>query len=262
MIEINLERLTILSRHPVLDQVARDIARGVAVEDLPDQDIIVCIGAHKRFAGLRHRQGFKIFVQTEHFFDAEGMPLWRKPIWFRTLVNLFLCDLILDLSSYNKTVYQWLPARLRKKIVFGPRIFPSHPVRYAQGNGKVLFYGTINERRERLIKENSAFTTLENEVFGSALEQSVAQASAVLNLHFVDARYTEYPRLLSAYLAGKPVVSDILSPELVAGRHYLPLTASLNAEALASAFEAFSVEFAAKNRFTDFLSRSVSPSDQ
>ena len=92
--QIKINRLTILSCHSILDQVAEDIAKGIAVDALPDKDIVVCIGAHKRFRGLRQKAGFKICVQTEHFLDARGQALWRKPRWFRMLTNLLICDLI------------------------------------------------------------------------------------------------------------------------------------------------------------------------
>ena len=70
--QIKINRLNILSCHPILDQVAADIAKGIEVEALPDKDIVVCIGAHKRFKGLKRKPGFKICVQTEHFLDERG----------------------------------------------------------------------------------------------------------------------------------------------------------------------------------------------
>lgn len=252
--EITINRLTILSCHPILDQVATDIAKGVAMEALPDKDIVVCIGAHKRFTGLRHRKGFKICVQTEHFRDARGLSLWRKPRWIRMLANLLICDLLLDLSIYNKKSYRWLPRVMKNKIVFGPRIFPSTAVKHVEGNGTAVFFGAINERREKLIAGRGDYTTLDGGIFGAALEEKIANASAVLNVHFSDGVYTEYPRLLSAYLAGKPLVSETLSPELEEGRHYMALGAQIDARYLADIFANFSDEFVAHNRFTDFLS--------
>lgn len=251
--EIKLHRLVLLSCHPVLDQVAQDIARGVAPEALPELDIVVCVGAHKRFKGLRRRTGIKVCIQTEHFFDANGKPLWRKRRWGRILTNLLMCDHLLDLSPYNEPAYRWMPRWLRKNVVFGPKIFPSKPVNQSHGNGKAVFYGALNKRREAQLSAHDDYTTLGKDVFGPALDVAIAQASAVLNVHFSEGVYTEYPRLLSAYLAGKPLVSEGLSPELIAGRHYLALGVPLNTDALASVFDNFSAEFAAKNRFTDFL---------
>lgn len=251
--QIKINRLTILSCHSILDQVAEDIAKGIAVDALPDKDIVVCIGAHKRFRGLRQKAGFKICVQTEHFLDARGQALWRKPRWFRMLTNLLLCDLMLDLSIYNKKVYRWLPRALKNKIVFGAKIFPSAPVQHVEGNGTAVFFGTVNARRTKLIGASEAYVTLDEGLFSAALDDKIANASAVLNVHFSTGVYTEYPRLLSAYLAGKPLVSETLSPDLEEGRHYIALGGQMNTESFAKIFANFSNEFAAHNRFTDFL---------
>ena len=251
---IKINRLSIFSCHPILDQVAEDIAKGIAINALPDKDIVVYIGAHKRFKGLTKRKGFKICVQTEHFLDARGQSLWRKPRWVRMLANLLICDLMLDLSIYNKKVYRWLPRALKNKVVFGPKIFPSAPVKHVEGNGTALFFGTVNTRREKLISGSETYATLDDGIFGAALEEKIANASAVLNVHFSAGLYTEYPRLLSAYLAGKPLVSETLSPELEEGRHYITLGAQANAKRFADTFTSFCTDFAAHNRFTDFLS--------
>ena len=45
--QITINRLTILSSHPILDQVAADIAKGIEVEALPDKDIVVYQRAQK-----------------------------------------------------------------------------------------------------------------------------------------------------------------------------------------------------------------------
>ena len=45
-------------------------------------------------------------------------------------------------------------------------------------------------------------------------------ASAVVNLHIGEGIYTEYPRMLSAYLSGKAVLSEPLAAPLEKGKHY------------------------------------------
>ncbi len=253
--EIKINRLILLSNHPVLDQLAEDIAAGVLPEALPLRDIVVCIGAHKRFPGLMKRSAFKICLQTEHIFDANAQPLWFKPRrWIRLVTNLFICNFLLDLSPHNKRAYRWLPSSLRKKIIFGPKIFPSKPVSYSPGNGKFVFYGALNDRRKALLNGNESFTVLDNGAYGAQLVRKIAEASAVLNVHFASGVYTEYPRLLSAYLAGKPLISEMLSHELEPGRHYLLFGETIKVEEMKYIFEKFSEEFALNNRFTDFLS--------
>ena len=250
---ISLNRLVMVSSHPILDQVAQDIMRGVDVTKLPNRDITVFIGAHKRFPGIRKTKGLKICIQTEIFFDDDGSSMWRKPRWTKMLPNIINCDIFLDLNKSNSVVYRWLPNWLRKKIVFGPKIFPSNPNTMVEGNGQAVFFGTMSERRQRILNSSGEITIINNETFGSELSEAMSQASAVFNLHYFKGRYSEFPRLLSAYLAGKPVVSETLSHELEAGRHYLPLDASFDAETLSRTFELFSTEFASQNKFTDFL---------
>ena len=69
---ISINRLTIFSCHPILDQVAADIAKGIDVEALPDKDIVVCIGAHKRFKGLRKKQVLKFVCRQNIFWMQEA----------------------------------------------------------------------------------------------------------------------------------------------------------------------------------------------
>ena len=76
------------------------------------------------------------------------------------LANLLICDLMLDLSIYNKKAYRWLPGALKNKIVFGPKIFPSAPVKHIEGNGTSVFFGTVNARRKKLIGASEAYVTL------------------------------------------------------------------------------------------------------
>lgn len=259
--EIKINRLVLLSNHPVLDQLARDIAAGVLPESLPLKDMVVCIGAHKRFPGLIKRSAFKICVQTEHILDANAQPLWFKPKrWVRIVINLLLCNLLLDLSPYNKKAYCWLPSSLRKKIIFGPKIFPSKTVKYTSGNGKFVFYGVLNNRRRQLLNGNKTVTVLEKGIYGAELARNIAEASGVLNIHFASGIYTEYPRLLSAYLAGKPFISERLGHELEPGRHYLLLGETIKVEKMKYIFEKFTNEFAVNNSFTDFLSHCTSKS--
>ena len=253
--EIKINRLVLLSNHPVLDQLAQDIAAGVLPEALPLKDMVVCIGAHKRFPGLMKRSALKICVQTEHILDANAQPLWFKPRrWIRIVINLFICNFLLDLSPHNKRAYQWLPSSLRKKIIFGPKIFPSKPVSYSPGNGKFVFYGILNNRRRELLSGNETFTVLDKGIYGAELVRNIAEASGVLNVHFAPGIYTEYPRLLSAYLAGKPFISEMLGHELEPGRHYLLFGETIKVERMKYIFEKFSEEFAVNNSFTDFLS--------
>lgn len=251
-----IRRLTLFSRHPVLDQVAEDIARGVDPEQLPDMDINVYVGIHKRYGRAMWRPGFKIGIQTEHYFDAEGRKLWRCGKRWRLLKDLLIYDRILDLSPANKVNYTWLPKFLLKRIVFGPFIFPSNPIDFfPASNSRLAFFGCINERRRDILTSLPADSIhiLPDESFGSILSETIRQYNAVLNIHYNDGKFSEFPRLLFAYLEGKVVVSEELGAELKAGIHYVKLNEYDRCQDLQPIFCAFRDEFAARYRFTDFL---------
>lgn len=64
--------------------------------------------------------------------------------------------------------------------------------------------------------------------------------------------YTEYPRLLSALLAGKPVLSEQLTQELIPGTHYMLLgdQGQVDQEVV---FERFSSLFCGEYSFENYL---------
>lgn len=253
---IRIQKTNLISNHPVLDQVALNIAQGIDPMCLPDYPTHVFIGAHKLFTGAAKKRGKRVFIQTEHFFDSEGLPLWRRHKWLQLLYNMIVSDLFLDLSVYNKAAYDFLPKVMKKKIHFGPYIFPSHAISFSEGNGDVVFVGSVNQRRKNIItklRDKGTQLLIGSNVFGSELETILNSCSCILNIHFSNGTYTEYPRLLSAYLKGKPVISERLDPLLVSNRHYIPIDSFRAEEQLEEIFYLFSKEFAQKYKFTEFI---------
>lgn len=122
---------------------------------------------------------------------------------------------------------------------------------------KYIFYGSINTRRAELLKRlpTEYIAQLPLNTYGPDLDEAIANHLAVLNIHFDDGVYTEYPRLLSAYLNGKPLASETLDPSLVSGKHYLPLDDILNIERLREVYENFHVDYAQKHTLDDYLIR-------
>ncbi|MCB2127948.1 MAG: hypothetical protein KDE03_02430 [Rhodobacteraceae bacterium] len=89
----------------------------------------------------------------------------------------------------------------------------------------LVFFGSISERRERILRDISAFTKVEvvpPGTYGDSLARKIASASAVINIHREDGAYAEVPRLLSAYRAGKVLISEPLAEPFIAGKHYIP----------------------------------------
>ena len=254
--KLRLGRLTVLSCHPVLDQVARDLVAGLRVDSLPDTRITVYVGLHRKFGIHRFRLGKRVAIQTEHYFDADGRKMWRKMKRWRTLIAAILNHRIMDLSASNHPHYDFLPAILRQRVSFGPEIFPCAPPEFRPGtDGSFLFFGEINERRRLLImaQPSGMVDVARPGTFSDDLQHLMARASGILNLHYAEGRYSEMPRLLAACLAGKVIMSEPLGDELVQGRDYLALGHYPSENQARMVFENFWRNFAIHHRFSDFL---------
>lgn len=254
--ELRIGSLSLLSGHPVLDQFARDLAAGVDPENLPSKPVTVYVGLHRKYGLRRLRRGKRVVLQTEHYFDADGQPMWRRMKRWRTFLAVLLAHHVLDLSVANRPHYDFLPAPLRRRVRFGPHVFPCHQPPHQPGQTPAfLFFGELNARRQALIDALPAGMAqlAPHGTFGEDLQRLVTDASGILNLHFVDGRYSEIPRLLSACLAGKPVMSEPLGDGLVAGREYLALGQAASAETARNIHHGFWVHFAERHGFARYL---------
>lgn len=240
------------SGHRVLRDFAGDLARCITGPLNTPLDIYVGVHAVNRPADTGR---FRIGIQTEQFLDRNGQPMWRLPRErFRNRYALFY-DLLLDLSADNAPGYDFLPPDLRSKIVFGPHIFLAGPVTPQHSAKPPLFFGSLNDRRRALLSDLQADTPVDiapHGTFGRPLDALIADHGSVLNLHFRDGEYSEYPRLLKAYLRGKPVLSEPLSPPLLPGTHYFTLV-DRPTRAETEAIFANMASFAAEHSFQAFL---------
>ncbi|MDF3854695.1 hypothetical protein ACDP63_14375 [Paracoccus sp. P2] len=258
--EQKLGSLTVFSNHPVLDQFARDMLAGIRAENLPAARINLYVGIHRKFGPALFRRGLRLGLQTEHYFDENGRTMWRKPRPRRLLKQLLFYHLILDLSPANAPYYRWLPRFLRRRVLFGPHVFPCRPVPYRAGQRPPVFFGAINDRRAKILAGlPKDHCDLLSETYGTDLHKAICDSRGVVNIHFADGIYTEYPRLLSSYLAGKPVLSEKLGAELVEGRDYGTLGQDHTDHQLRTIFSSFCSGFAARHRLTDFLRRIAGP---
>lgn len=221
--------LLFLSRSEVLDQVASDIIAGLPASLTTRRPVLIYCGVHKRFGMSWLRRGYKIAIQTEQMYDENGRALWgarsernRKNI--RSALQW--ADCILDLSAANRRFYDeaGLTAKAPGKVIYGPHIFPTRRISYVSPNREsLIFFGHVEgSRREDLIANLSEFAVdrAETGTYADKLRDQIRPHLGVLNLHFEDGVYTEAPRLLASYLCGKPVVSERLGSEFVAGTHY------------------------------------------
>jgi len=251
---LKLASLRVFSKHPVLDQFASDMVSGIDPRNLPTKRINLYIGVHRSYGLALFRRGVRIGVQTEHYFDENGTVMWARHSRAAAIKNLILYHRILDLSPANHKFYQRLPGFLRRRVIYGPYIFPCHPVEHQPGTGSFVFYGGQNDRRDRALSSlPDGYCKALFKVYGAPLSTEISKSKGVVNIHITDGIYTEYPRLLSAYIHGKPLISEALSSDLVAGVDYGEIGKPYSPCDLRNIFTDFRESYALRYRLTDFL---------
>jgi hypothetical protein len=213
--------LTFLSLNKTLDQVAADIIAGLPDRFTLARHAYVYCGIHRNFGRLYFKRGPRLGIQTEQLADEAGRELWKARGVRSTIQgSSVFFDRILDLSKANDGSY-----RSRSPVDYGPFIFPSRAPRFQPGpDRRSVFFGSARGKRRpdilARLEASGAIYVCQEGVYGDALTEILERFSAVANIHYDDGIYTEYPRLLSAILAGKSVVSDLLAKPLIAGKHY------------------------------------------
>ena len=259
--KITAHGVDLYSGHRVLRDVSHDLAR--CLTGPLSQPVDVYVGVHPVDRPVETGR-FRIGIQTEQFLDSAGQRLWRMPRErFRTRFASFY-DILLDLSPLNAPAYDFLAPDLRGKRRFGPHIFPAAPVEPDFQDAPPLFFGSLNDRRRDRLARLQATRPIEiapHATFGRGLDALIARHGAVVNLHYVDAVYAEYPRILKAYLRGKPVLSEPLPPPLRQGEHYLDLTAKPTRAATEALFRNLA-DFAARHSFQTFLETALAQRGQ
>lgn len=245
--------LRFVARHPILSDLAAIFA-SYDLGEVAGRKASVYVGVHS-FTKRILPPGFRIGIQTEQFFDADGRSLWGVQSRARILRQAWQYDALLDLSPLYRPAYAFLPGFLQRRLRFGPYVYPSHVPAFQPGDAgaPLLFFGAVNPRRQKALDAlGKAVRVLPYGVYGDALTAEIAAAKGVLNLHFSEGVYTEYPRLLSALMHGKALWSEPLAPPLIAGRHYLRLEDAEQADGRA-AYDACAREFAQAHQLRDFL---------
>lgn len=209
--------------HRVLRDFASDLAQGIQKPVGHAMDVYVGVHAVR---GPIDESRFRVGIQTEQYLDRSGKDMWRKPRRRvrRALVSAY--DAFLDLNPTNAPAYAFLPQDLRDRMTFGPHIFPAEPVALDYSDKPPVFFGSLNDRRKAELlplQEAGKVILAPHGTFGRALSAVLKDQGGVLNIHFADGEYAEYPRFLKAYLHGKPVFSEPMAPPLVAGQHYFAL---------------------------------------
>ncbi len=250
------------SRHKILHQLGQGIVAGLSVKDTAEiGKIDILVGCHDAFYFFNRGAKLRVGIQTEQFFDKSGNELWgmlKKPKTIkRLLTNLSRVDVMLDINNSNRHWWdtQNLSPRDRAKLHYGPYIFPSEAREFKESlGGANLFFGDLGGRRKKVVQAlvGTKVTVLPRGTYGKKLERELDQSATVVNIHFDEGVYTEAPRLLTSYLAGKPVISEILDEPFIEGIHYLGLE-NFKSDKLEEVYCAFSKLVTEKLSFASFI---------
>ncbi|MGV8953956.1 MAG: hypothetical protein ACOH2M_22855, partial [Cypionkella sp.] len=159
-------RLRFVARHPILSEIADQLA-SFDLGDLAARPASIYVGVHS-FTKRVLPSGFKIGIQTEHFYDQTGATLWGLPSRAAILRRAMQYDVLLDLSPLNAPAYAFLPA-------------------FQAGDGDLVFFGAMNEHRSEAIarlSQSQPVRVLTYGTHGAALLAEIAAARGVVNLHF------------------------------------------------------------------------------
>jgi hypothetical protein len=219
--------------------------------------INVFVGIHHWVDDFLPSDVLNIGIQTEQFFDANGQKLWGtiRQSHLRLLCLKF--DVILDFTDFNSLAYKNINKHCR--LVFGPYIFPKNKVYPSNKKSTdICFVGGINERRDRIISALSSEYSIKviRNVFGDHLNKIVCECAGILNIHFQDGVYTEWPRILLAYLNGVILISEDMGHPLIEGRHYVSIYSDLSGFCASEIHENIWNDLAVRYSFSDFLSES------
>ena len=248
------EGLTLVATHRVLRDVANDIMAAFAGGRPLDRPVVLHVGAHRSARVADRPEALQIGLQTEQMLDQAGNRLWKAFLPRRIAQMVGEYDLLLDLSEANAPAYGFLDEELRRKLRFGPHIFPAIPPAPRPPGEGLLFVGALNERRAAwLAALGDRGVTLPDKTFGAGVVAALERCEGLLNLHFQDGVYSEYPRLLKAVLAGRAVWSEPLAAPLVEGEHYFAPTARPDAAAITAVQQAMAEVFATRFALRSFL---------
>lgn len=225
---INHGKITHSYDHATTKEIVDLIVTSSSTQGLPFCDLFW--GIHRIVPPIKRNRP-RIGVQTEQLYDQLGDQMWRQ-ITFQSLIKKFLYyDRIIDINPTNWRAYQNLPKFLKQRVIVGPYIFPSEPCEYKiSQDGYVVFFGSLNERRQRIISELQRLLPVKvvpKNTYGVELDEHIGNATAILNIHYADGVYSEYPRILKAVLSGKVLISDELDSNLKANMHYIYISNNL-----------------------------------
>jgi SAM-dependent methyltransferase len=128
-------------------------------------------------------------------------------------LELLGCVPSFDYDPANQQAYRTPLAGPCVRFLDAPYLRSGRPMLRLQDRPlDLLFFGSINERRRRLIEQIEAtgrrIAMFDQALYGPERDEIIAQAKAVLNLHFYETGRLEQARISHCLSLGTPVISE------------------------------------------------------
>lgn len=252
----NSGNIGFFAKSPPLIDLAKMISEDLNCENATALNVYV--GIHQWRHDKLPRSRVNIGVQTEQYFDQNGKRLWGLRSDFDPHIYVAKFDVVLDLSRFNAKAYERVKGI--DKVLFGPYIFPQSERQFkGPESDEIVFIGTNKYRRTSIIAAMKLQTDWNIKVISDQyFDQSrstIEKCIGLLNVHYQEGVYAEWPRILMAYKSGKPLLSEPLGEPMDEGVHYYGLDQDVSMLDGISVFGRINADIATKYRFIDFLSQ-------
>lgn len=185
----------------------------------------IVFGAHKGF-DPRLAEVFPCVILNLEQIGRDGAPL--PPAYFDLLARAPS----FDYDPANQQAYRTLKRGPCVRFLDAPYLRKARsapPI--ASRPYDLLFFGSINERRKRLLESIEAagckIALFDQPLYGPERDDIVVQAKAVLNLHFYESGRLEQARISHCLSLGTPVISErkpgtVIPPEFEQAVFWVP----------------------------------------
>ncbi|WP_418315310.1 methyltransferase domain-containing protein [Piscinibacter sakaiensis] len=178
----------------------------LAKNRLREDAINIVFAAHLGFPSEVRDRHTIIFFNLEQLGDG-GAAL--APDYLRLLST----SAVIDYDAENIGAYSSNPSRVPVvPLGHAPYLAAATPIPLAERPIDLLFFGTVNPRRQALFDRieacGVAISTFDTPLYGPERDDFIRQAKAVLNCHFYDTSRFEQARVSHCLSLGTPVVSE------------------------------------------------------
>jgi SAM-dependent methyltransferase len=163
-------------------------------------------GAHLGFDPALRQRYSCIFVNLEQL--GEGGAAVTSG--YRELLR---SSAVVDYDADNVAAYAVDPADVPVvPMLYAPYLQPEQPIPLAERPIDLLFFGSMNPRRQAMIDRIEALgvqvAQFDSPLYGPERDAFIAQAKAVVNLHFYPSARFEQVRVAHCLSLGTPVISE------------------------------------------------------